>query len=271
MIMDERLPQREAIQPQQGDAAKPAADVLVCEEQQNRFWRAAAVVLPSWVLPSRFTESSSSATEGLFLEKLALDKMALGALREDALSAAKAEAAAIAKADAEAEEMWRTFLADLAALSTEAPSVQGESSVPPDEEERQKAHQKGSQDDAPVPPDEEALEEDASQILARVLAVDGDLLGLLFLHFCSFSWHSGKLVEAKLRLPSWRLAMESLETNWVDQCEPRLALGISTSQVAAAFLHASPPWRRFCSSPRSSPSPSQQWMIPTSLLVLLLQ
>ena len=162
------------------------------------------------------------------------------------MAAAKAEAEAEAQAEAEAVEVWRNFLADFAALPTAqpvevapvSPDEEGEEEEMEKEKEEEKEEEEGDDDD-------EASQESTSQILARVFTVDGDALTLLFLHFCSFSWHSGQLICRRLRLPGWHLAMEHLATaeqpGGGEHVETREPLRTFASQSAAAFGHASRP------------------------------
>jgi hypothetical protein len=229
-------------------AEQPAKPAKHTDVRQARFWRAASGVLPSWLVPSELAEQPAVAIDKLFVERLALEKMALGSSRETAMAAAKAEAEAETKAEADAVEVWRNFLADFAALPTAqpvetapvSPGEEGEGEEDKEEEEEEKKEEDDDDDD-----DDEARQESMSQILARIFAVDGDALTLLFLHFCSFSWHSGQLICRRLRLPGWHLAMEHLATaeqlgggEHVETMEP---LGTFASQSAAAFRHASQP------------------------------
>ena len=226
-------------------AEQPAKPAKHTDVEQARFWRTAVGVLPSWLVPTELAEQPAVAIDKLFVERLALEKMALGAPRETAMFFAKAEAEAEAKAEADAVEVWRNFLADFAALPTAQPVQAAPVSRDEEGEEQEKEEEKEEEQEDDDDDEDEARQESASQILTRVFAVDGDALTLLFLHFCSFSWHSGQPICRRLRLPGWHLAMEHLVTaeqpGGGEQVETMEPLGTFTSQSVAAFRHASQP------------------------------
>ena len=145
---------------------------------ETRFWHAAAAVLPAWVLPPPLAnESLDTSNENPTNNPFLLP--------------------------------WSTLLANLYegrhSVESQQTAAEEAASVPPQEEAAERPRSRRPSGGVRVAEAEvnegPAQEEDG-------MAVEADALLLLFLHFSSFSWHSGELVCRRLREPGWLLAIQ---------------------------------------------------------------